>query len=637
MAVISKTYNTFLEFNTIGQVQDFFIEVPLRGWDQLTSISLTSTGTTGTRFLDIAVSYTIDGLNYSVFQPLSATINAPIRSDFIVKIKFTRAGSDNTGQIVLNNVILNGNFLQNYFDVFDLSGTMFRDISYDNARWNKLWLNLLGKIYKEGIIPEFIKRGADEYPADQHYIQYWKSQCMFWALTVELAYQKIEDLRLNRNDLLEFLKQKTLFFCDAEVTLEELQYVMENLWDEVRQRGTHLIHYRANVPLGGGTPTYVIPTDIKKEVDGELLRYLCFDILKEFVFAYYPRHLSGWTLDLTSPNYHCYTEQIQLNKAPLNTADFLDLTGFTVFNPTATNIEVIKDHLLLTEDGSFFLTDESGNPLVIEAPEYSALSIEASGITLTDLLALEASAGDQFFQLENSSGLIALENGSLVDDLGIVGNGVKFGTVVDHKLGYECTMWIYAPTGDAGPCQSVSIWVKAYKTGGTVQVALLRADGQIPLTLEANVLFNEGPIQNNKMWFLRFTIDPAGDSVLLEDVPTNWGVGNNLRFYDTETDFVEVFILNQGNQDFLVWDLKFRPFKFENSYGLDNYNTTVLLSHLNNKQVTQDRFVDDVTQYLLPYGGGFYFLNLDKQPEDFNLLTELGESIITENDLNILI
>lgn len=635
--VISKTYETFLEFDTIGQVHDFNIEVPLRGWDQLTSISLTATGITGTRFLDIAVSYTLDGLNYSEFEPLSATINAPIRSDFIVVVRLSRAGSDNSGQIVLSDVILNGNFLQNFYDVFNLSGTMFSDILYEDVRWNKLWLNLLRKIYKEGIIPEFIKRGADEYPADTHYIQYWKYQCMFWALTVELAYRKIEDLRLNRSDLLEFLKQKTLFFCDADVTLEQLQYVMENLWDEIRQRGTHLIHYQANVPLGGGSPTYVIPEDITKQIDGELLRYLCYDILKEFVFAYYPRHLSGWTLDLTSPNYHCYTEQIQLNKAPEFTADFLGLDGFTVFNPSATYIDVIKDHLILTEDDLFFLVTEDDLPLVIESPQYTALFIGASGVALTDLLELEASAGNDFFQLEDASGLIALENGSLVDDLGIVGNGVKFGTVVDSKLGYECTMWIYAPLGDFGPCESVSIWVKAYKTGGTVQVGLLRADGQIPLTMEANVLFNAGPLQNEKMWFLRFTIDPAGDAVLPEDVPTNWGVGNNLRFYDTETDFVEIFILNQGNQDFLVWDLKFRPFKFENTYGLDNYNTAVLLTHLNNQQVTESKFVDDVIQYFLPYGGGFYFLNLAKDPPTFNLLTELGEPIDAENDLNLLI
>jgi hypothetical protein len=635
--VISKTYDTFLEFNEIGEFHDFSIEVPLRGWDQLTSISLTATGITGTRFLDILVSYTLDGLNYSEFEPLSATINAPIRSDFIVIVRLIRAGSDNMGQIVLNEVILNGNYTQSHYDVFDLSNTMFSGILYEDVRWNKLWLNLLRKMYKEGIVPSFIARGADEYPADQHYIQYWKYQCMFWALTVELAYRKIEDLRLNRSDLLEFLKQKTLFFCDAEVTLEQLQYVMENLWDELRQRGTHLIHYRANVPLGGGVPTYVIPTDIEKEVDGELLRYLCYDILKEYVFAYYPRHLSGWTLDLTSPNYFCYTEQIQLNKAPEFTPDFLGLDGFSVYNPTATYLDVIKDHLIITEDDLFFLTTEDDNPIVIESPSYAALFVGASGVSVTDLLELEASAGNDFFQLETAGGLIALETGSLVDDLGLVGNGVKFGTVVDHKLGYECTMWVYAPSGDFGPCQSFSIWVKAYKEGGTVQVGLMRADGQIPLTMEANVLFNEGPLQNDKMWFLRWTIDPSNDTVLPEDVPTNWGVGNNLRFYDTGTDYIEVFILNQGDQDFLVWDLKFRPFKFENTYGLDNYNTTVLLSHLNNTQVTEAKFVDDVTQYLLPYGGGFHFLNLAKEAEEFNLLTELGEPIDAENDLNLLI
>ena len=634
MSVISKTYNgLLLQFPAIGDTKDFSIEVPLRGWTQLTSASLTTTGTTVTRYLDIYASYTLDGLNYTNFAPLSS-ITAPIRSDFIVILRFVRAGVDNTGSITLTALTLNGDFQQTYYNVWDLSGTVFADVLYEDVRWNKLWLNLLRKIYKKGVIPEFMERGVDVYPADTDYIEFWKYQCMFWALCVELGMRKIEDLSQNKADLLEYLKQKTFFFCEDDVTLEQLQYIMENTWDEMRQRGTHMIHHTANVPLGGGSPTYVIPADLEKPVDGELLRNLCYDVLKEHVFAYYPRHLSGWLLDRTSPNYHGYTEQIQLNKAPEFTQDFLSLDDFTVYNPTDTHLDVIGNKLILTEDNNFFLTTEDGAPLNCDGPIFGTLYIGASGIDVTDLLELEESDGDDFFVQENSGGYIALEENALVGDLGIAGNGVKFGTVVDAKLSYECTLWIY---GHGEINNSTSIWIKAYKAGGTTQVALLRADGALPLTLEANVLFQEGPLQGGKFWFLRFSIDSIFEHVDTPDVHTNWGVGNNLRFYDSETDKVEVFILNQGETAFSVWDLKFRPYKFENTYGLDNYNTTILLSHLNNTQVQESQFVDNVIQYLLPYGGGFFFLNLAKEPEQFNLLTELDEPIDAENDLNLIV
>lgn len=134
MSVISKTYNgLLLQFPAIGDTKDFSIEVPLRGWTQLTSASLTTTGTTVTRYLDIYASYTLDGLNYTNFAPLSS-ITAPIRSDFIVILRFVRAGVDNTGSITLTALTLNGDFQQTYYNVWDLSGTVFADVLYEDVR-----------------------------------------------------------------------------------------------------------------------------------------------------------------------------------------------------------------------------------------------------------------------------------------------------------------------------------------------------------------------------------------------------------------------------------------------------------------------------------------------------------------------
>lgn len=636
MPSISKTYHPLLQFNAIGETKDFSIEVPLRGWNQLSSISVNGTGITSSRYTDIYVSYTIDGINYSNYQSIS-TITVPIKSDFIVKVRLIRAGVDTSGVIVINSIVLNGNYMQSYYDVWNMSGTMFSDVLYEDERWNKLWINLLTKIYKEGIVPEFIERGADVYPADKDYIEFWKYQCMFWALSVELAFRKIEGVLENKEDLISYLKQKTVLLCEEHAQLDELQFICENLWDEIRQRGTHMIHYKNNVPLGGGATTYTIPYNIEKPINGELLRYLCFDRLKEFVYAYYPRHLSGWTLDLTSPNYFGYTEQIQINKAPEFTQDFESLDGFTVYNDNATYIDNIKfNNILLDDDTSFHLACENGDDLIIDAPSYKALFIGASDIDDTDLLALEDSDGDDFFVLEDSAGYVELEESGLVVDLGIQGNGVKFETVVDAKLSYECTMYVYGmDPNDINT--STSIWIKGWKNNKTDQVALLRADGALPLTLEASVLFQTGPLQSEKMWFLRFNIDSIYGQVDTPDSHTNWNVGNNLRFYDTETSLIEVFILNQGTQDFLIWDLKFRPLKFDNTYGLDNYNTSVLLTHLNNKQITEEQFTTDAIQYLFPYGGGFYFKNLSKPESQFSLLTELGEPIETETSLKVII
>lgn len=627
--LVAKTFNTTNNFNQIGDLFDFDIEVPLRGWANLQSISLSTTGTTVGRFLSVFVSYSIDGVNYTSFEPLSSAIFVPIKSDFIVKIRLIRAGVDNTGTLALSSITLNGDFQQSYYDVWDLSGTVFSEIKYEDERFNKIWLNLFEKVYKDGVLPKYMERSDGLTPDEEEgFVEYWKSQCMFWALAIEMAYRKIEGLMDSRAELLEYLKQKTFFFCEDDITLEQLQFIAQNTFDEMRQRGTHLIHFRTNVPPGYTDPIYVIPTDLEKKVDGELLRYLCHDVLREHVLGYLPRLDSGWLADRFSPNYFAFPH-VALNKAPENTSDFVDLSNFVVINPSQTYIDNVVNNKILTEDNNFHLTTEDGYTLVCDdANSFYGLYIGSSPSSGTSLLELEQTDGT-FFVLEDSTGYIALEDAV---EAGIEGNGIKMSLIVDAKLSYECSCYVYSETPNN---ESFSVWVKAYTDAG--QTYLLRADGALPVTLEAGVVFQKGPKQANKKYLFRFCIDSIYEFVNTQDIRTNWLVGSNLRFYDENTNRIEVFLMNQGEDAFYLYDLKFRPMKIESTQCLDSYNTLVLLSALNNKKVRKEQFVNDVTQYLLPYGSGFSFQDLNEKKVQHYLLQEDGAHILSEDETKIII
>ena len=97
---------------------------------------------------------------------------------------------------------------------------------------------VLEKMYKR-VVPMYIDRNENiDIAEDQDFIALWRSISVFFAMFVQ--YTRVFDDFFNREDLLtEFLKQRGIYLCGDE-TLDQLQYIATNYYNEHRRRGTDI-------------------------------------------------------------------------------------------------------------------------------------------------------------------------------------------------------------------------------------------------------------------------------------------------------------------------------------------------------------------------------------------------------------
>ena len=148
---------------------------------------------------------------------------------------------------------------------------------------------------------------------------------------------------------------------------------MENIFDEFRQRGTHQIAVKKGVD--------------GKAVNGEMLRMICYDPNDELLYEYLPRHLSGWTMNRTSPIFRGKSGHIQLNKAPEHTTDIKDLTKYVTVGSITLEADGDKQIAQLTDDASMsfttvvepFLTYELAFWVKFDQPLTECLTVQMDG------------------------------------------------------------------------------------------------------------------------------------------------------------------------------------------------------------------------------------------------------------------
>jgi len=172
-------------------------------------------------------------------------------------------------------------------------------------------LNVTQKAYDKGIVPSYIERSkTQDLLDDKDYIDFWASISIIFGYIVELT-RKIGLENPDQEILFKYLEQRNLFNSPTE-TLQVLEYVMENYYDQIRKRGTFKI--------------------IEKSVDanGELLRILSYrqDKKDEFNFNYQNPSETGWVVNSSSPLYCNAGWQTLANKAYQLENQALDLTKY---------------------------------------------------------------------------------------------------------------------------------------------------------------------------------------------------------------------------------------------------------------------------------------------------------------------
>lgn len=344
-----------LSVSTIGTAVTFTYETPLRGLQDITTFVDNTTGEVPvTKFFEKQFRFAMDGVKYGPWYPLTllelqTRIHPggmiPLKNDLVLQFQYIRRGTDPAGVITVDDLTVGGTWSFTHLQVLDFEDTVFEDVAWTDEFFNMVWLNLMNKTYKQGIVPKFMIRSAEAEYDDDHYIVLWKSLSYYFALFIALVDNKVTHLIDNEALLAEYLRQRSLLLCGDE-DISVFQDIAAKSYDEVRRRATIGIVHQDG--------THLAPAVNPRH--GELLRFICYDIvLDEFLFEYIK---GGIYIDTNWPTYYGLTNHLQVNKAPENTQDILDLALYDISNPGG---------VVLAVDGTKNVAEIKGGP------EYLAL------------------------------------------------------------------------------------------------------------------------------------------------------------------------------------------------------------------------------------------------------------------------
>jgi hypothetical protein len=238
--------------------------------------------------------YSLDGVNFTDV-PLELTdinlqnIPFQLKSILVLRITYERRGIDNSSLLTLSSFVLD-NTVELLDNGFYFTNSLFSTFFNQNDEKVLSWaVNVLQKLYAPGIVPEYIERGKEknENGEDEDYIAYWFSITHFFALFV--IYSRIfKDIKLYFSTLKEYLLEKGILL-NEDSSLEQLQELMKNFYNEISRRGTNLMLFKKPYAEDG--------------VHGEILRLISFKYGDEFIFSLTPKHRIGWNLGKSSPIY----------------------------------------------------------------------------------------------------------------------------------------------------------------------------------------------------------------------------------------------------------------------------------------------------------------------------------------------
>ncbi len=225
---------------------------PVSGLSRLLGVHDHTTGEGQLRYFYKEFRYSLDGIQYTDWQELTEEsvlgVEVSPHDLFVAHFRYTRSGTSSSGSLTFNGVALEGLFTPPCHGGH-YSRSVFADYFDCTDRELLGWaLNVMGKLYSRGIVPESIQRG-DGSSDDTDYISFWKSMSLFFAMPVRLAR---EFSRFSDHPFLlsSFLRDRGLYLCGEE-PLPVLKKLSGGFHGEMRKRGTALIaEEEEGEPLG---------------------------------------------------------------------------------------------------------------------------------------------------------------------------------------------------------------------------------------------------------------------------------------------------------------------------------------------------------------------------------------------------
>ena len=230
-----------------------------------------------------------------------------------IEIRYTRTGTDESGDIVFKSIDFNGTRKSIQFDAPTLQSSIFGNI-IGTSILAKLERNIFKKLYYRGILPDYIERAENlSYNEDKDFVDLFYSIARFFSILISF-FRRWENFRNDEDLLREQVRGYGIYFNENDITLSELKYIAQNILSQAQQRGTEMIFKRKGVA----------------PIDGEFIRLTRNRICDELLYEYIPIYKIGWCLGNSSPIYKGTAMAYNLNKTNENTKDFQSLSNFVL-------------------------------------------------------------------------------------------------------------------------------------------------------------------------------------------------------------------------------------------------------------------------------------------------------------------
>ena len=310
--------------NAIGDVLLIDVTPQITGKVHLTDFSDVVEGVTATRTVQKEFRISPDGVFWKDWQELTAANLSSdeyiVDSSLTIQLRYTRTGSDSTGVIEFKSIDFMGSREAIQFVAPTISSSIFANI-IGTPEMKALEENIFKKLYYRGIVPNYIPRAenSDE-KEDRDYIDLFFSVARFYSMFIRF-FKRFENFQDDFDLMREQVRQYGIYFDEANITLEELQYLAQNLYDQIRQRGTEMIFKRKG---------YLLPNGETLQIDGEFIRLVRSKVSDELLYENIPLEKVGWCMRQCSPMYRGTGMSKYLNKTKELSDDFENLSNFVI-------------------------------------------------------------------------------------------------------------------------------------------------------------------------------------------------------------------------------------------------------------------------------------------------------------------
>ncbi len=308
--------------NNVGDSIVVLVNSIISGKITITSFNETLNGITANRYVSKRFRISLDNIFWSEWLEFTSenicNVQHLVENNFYIQIKYTREGSDTTGEIKFENVNFVGDFESVNFSMPTIENSIFNGI-IGTPEFIELENNIFKKLYFRGIIPDYIKRGENRsYQEDKDYIEFTKSIARFFCM-IFTFFKRWEKFPENEDMLREQLNSYGINFDESKITYNELRNLCENIYSDISKRGTkYIFTHRGSV----------LPNLEESVVDGELVRLLRSTEADELIYEIIPNNKVGWCLNQCSPLYKGTCESVNLNKTKENTKQFQNIRDF---------------------------------------------------------------------------------------------------------------------------------------------------------------------------------------------------------------------------------------------------------------------------------------------------------------------